>query len=196
MKDELYYDDTTVGKVLGVLIRNGHTNAEASRIVGEMQNLGLKFREPIPEGYESEHPDHPDAELNVTVNTGPELTEWIERQQEERRAWAVTASVETLRYADQWTAETLVDMAGKLEAFVKGPEPEDPDLHDQDALDLFYVLYAEDAQAGVEFMRSHGFEDAPTEEQVVEAAEKLLDRMSKNGIRLKNGEKFERLDES
>lgn len=183
-------NDLNKGRVARILIRNGHTNAEATKIVDELDLEGLL----PPEQEESEkYPDHPDAELNVTVNTGPELTEWIERQQEERRAWAVTASVETLRYADQWTAETLVDMAGKLEAFVKGPEPEDPDLHDQDALDLFYVLYAEDAQAGVEFMRSHGFEEAPTEEQVVEAAEKLLDRMSKNGIRLKNGEKFERL---
>lgn len=165
------------GRVFRVLIRNGHTNADAVKIIDELETEGL-LRDAI------------------------ESKEWVERQEEERRAWAVNTAVEYAR-GRQGVRVNLVGLARDIEEFVIGPEKEDPDLHDQDALDQFFVLYAEDAAAGIEFMSECFVQDeekrqyvpfeGPTDEQVNQAAENLLDKMSKAGVRLKNGEKFERL---
>lgn len=190
--------DHTINQATGVLVRNGHTNAEAARIIDELADLGLLFEtsgDPVAE-------EKSDASIDVTVNTGPELKEWIEHQEGERRAWAITTAIDHMTTWNNVRKDDVVKLAREIEEFVKGPEKEDPDLHDQDALDQFYALYAEDAQNGVEFMRVAYIDGpdgraipfpAPTDEDVAQAAENLLDKMSMSGIRLKNGEKFERL---
>lgn len=125
------------------------------------------------------------TEFSAEVDAQPK--EWVERQEEERRAWAINSAIEYARHTGN--PVSLTGLAEQIVDFVKGPETVDPDLHDQDSVDLFYVLYAEHAEPGLEYLRNAGGNllAIPIPEEVQEAAEQLLDKMTKNGIRLRPG---------
>lgn len=123
---------------------------------------------------------------------GPELTEWIEKQEEERRAWAVSTVIELFKSADVWNSDKLIPMAGDIEAFVKGPETEDPDLHDQDAFDTWGVVMTEQI---AETLYGNSVSDLTDQERnyIETKLDDTSDKLTKAGVRFKNGEKFERL---
>lgn len=175
--ENLTHNELTLDKVHQVLLRAGHERDQIPGIISDFQNEGILFRE-----REEETDEKFDAELCTTE----EPREWIERQEEERRAWAIGEAIRVIREADTWDVEALIETAKSIEAFVKGPQ-EDPDLHDQDALDAVYTFYAEDAKAGVEYLGSLGVHQ-PTAEEIEQAATNLIDKLTKAGVRFKRGQ--------
>lgn len=108
--------------------------------------------------------------------------EWIERQEEERRAWAVGQSVEILQHADSWDQSTIIDLAKQIVNYVKG---ENADLNDVAATDAFYLIAGTRLEQFMEVVH----EDLP--EAIEEFFIDLVDELAKNGVRLKDGEKLE-----
>lgn len=114
----------------------------------------------------------------------PDPLEWIEHQDQERRAWAIGETLRSIQYATTWDADTVIDMAGKIEAFVIGNQ-EDPDLHDQDALDNVAVSVA----------KVLGWTAMPEDEAEAWDRTRILDTIelecTKAGVRFKNGKVLE-----
>lgn len=136
------------------------------------------------------------AELCTTEADAKEQPqEWIERQEEERRAWAIGEANDHLKQQPTpgTTGSALLKLAGEIEAFVKGPQ-EDLDLHDQDAFDTWGVVMTEQLAEMLYREPPSGMTDQ--QRDYVEARlNDFSDSLTKSGVRLKNGEKFERLDE-
>ena len=106
--------------------------------------------------------------------------EWIERQEEERRAWAIGQSVEILQHADSWDQSTIIDLAKQIVNYVKG---ENADLNDVAATDAFYLIAGE--------MLEEFDEVEHSTEEIEDFLIKVVDRLAKEGVRLKDGEKLE-----
>lgn len=134
---------------------------------GKARNVAEQLLSRIREEIGSE-----DLECNTLAE---QPKEWIERQQEERRAWAIGEAVRVVR---EWPdgGETLIPLAEKIEAFVKKGTDEESDLNDVAATDTFYMVAAEMFFDGVEM----------TEEQN-EILIALVDKLAKHGVRLKDG---------
>jgi len=190
-QENLYHDENTMGKVYAVLLHAGHTNAEISGIVSEFQNAGILFRERGPEVIpEPVHEDHPAAQTEDTE--GPQLSEWIERQAEERRAWAISTAIEHLKEYTSFNQDTVIELAGKIEAFVIGPPKEDPDLHDQDAFDTWGVVMTEQLSA-IHFLKKPSEPIDEERARIETLLNEWSDSLTKQGVRFKNGEVFDRL---
>lgn len=101
-----------------------------------------------------------------------EPKEWVERQEEERRAWAVSSAIEA-------GAADIIGEADKLVKFVKGDK--DEDLHDQEALDAFHV---ELASVIVDEVANDG--RTVTSEWLSGVTDKAQDAITEAGVRLKN----------
>lgn len=193
MLDITQYDEDTLSTVYRVLMAYGLTQAAASDAISGLQNEGIVFRERVVgEGlYITD--ENPNAKVDATegpVNAQPK--EWIERQEEERRAWAVNTACAAIEHASAWSTNSLIELAGKIEAYVKGPEKEDPDLHDQDAFDTWGVVMTEQLS---EMLFSKSTADLTDQERdFIEARlNDFSDSLTKQGVRFKNGERFDRL---
>lgn len=151
------------GEIPGWLVDAGFSSNDATLIIRTLAERGVFL---------------------TTEDPTEQLKEWIERQEEERRAWAMGSAIETLKYASAWDGDTLVQLAGKFEAFVIGNQ-EDPDLHDQDALDNFAVSAA----------KVMGWVGPPEDEAEAWDRSRILDALelecTKAGVRFKNGKVLE-----
>lgn len=113
------------------------------------------------------------AEVKEEVVTA-EPKEWIERQDQERRAWAIGSATEVLRMADAWDQNALIALSKQIVDYVKG---ESGDLHDTEALDAFHVeLTAVLIDEGLD-LDSEEFLDLTTKAQ---------DAITTAGVRFKN----------
>lgn len=102
--------------------------------------------------------------------------EWIEQQEQERRAWAVNAAVE-------WNASDIVQTATEIVEFVKAPI-ENPDLNDVQATDTFYLVMGEKIGDQEDWMATMSVE-------VSEFLIDCVDALAKEGVRLKDGKRLE-----
>lgn len=108
--------------------------------------------------------------------------EWIEHQEEERRAWAVNTAIEHIRTWDEVSHGDVLKLAGEIVTFVKGEEKKD--LNDVDAQDTFYAVMAEKIE-------EHFDEGVMTDAALSEALIDIVDALAKAGVRLKDGERTE-----
>lgn len=141
--------------------------ATAEAIIHTLQRNGIYLT--------TENPDAPE------VTEAEQPKEWIERQEEERRAWAIGTAVEHLSNPGHRHDGELIPLAEKIEAYVKGNQ-EDPDLHDQDALDNW----------GVVMTACVNETDIPTNVFEHEVwLNNLQNELTKAGVRFKNGKVLE-----
>lgn len=152
-------------KIQQLFIGDNWSPAMAEEIVYTLQRNGFYITTEDPDAKDSPETEAP--------------KEWIERQEEERRAWAIGEAVRYLRELPG-TGEELVNVAAEIEKFVKGSQ-EDPDLHDQDALDNVAVSVA----------KVLGWTEPPETEAEGADRTRILDTIelecTKAGVRFKNG---------
>lgn len=144
---------------------------DAPKMLQALRDTGIYFGRPTS-------PD-PVEEKDAPAETEAPK-EWIEHQEEERRAWAVS---EAVRVAREWPdgGEALVPLAEKIVTFVKGSNP---DFNDVEAMDEFYLTMNEAIELEFE-------EGIKTEEQVHEFLVNTVDTLVKRGVRLKDGKRLE-----
>lgn len=166
MKQLIEIDEQTNEEVKRVLERFA---GDVDRTVQVLGDIGIHFGRITT-------PDVQEANETPAVE---QPKEWIERQEEERRAWAIGRSVEILQHADSWDQSTIIDLAKQIVNYVKG---ENADLNDVAATDAFYLVVGEMLEE----------REASDDIQLIEDfLIKVVDRLAKEGVRLKDGEKLE-----
>lgn len=165
-----YYDENTMAKVDQALTKCGYGVGDRTEIISEIQNAGILFRERSEEAIRPK--------------------EWIERQEEERRAWAINTSADIIKTADIWDEDSLINMAAKIEAFVKGSSDEDPDLHDQDAFDTWGLVTLE-LLSEVLFQKMTPDLANEQRDYIEDRLTDLSDALTKSGVRFKTGKVIE-----
>lgn len=164
-----YYDENTMAKVDQALTKCGYGVGDRTEIISEIQNAGILFRERGEEVHAASK-------------------EWIERQEEERRAWAVSTAVEYARHSDGPVG--IVGLAGQIEEFVKGSSDEDPDLHDQDAFDTWGLVTLE-LLSEVLYQKMTPDLTNQQRDYIEARLTDLSDALTKSGVRFKTGKVIE-----
>lgn len=146
----------------------GFSAQDASLIEGVFVEKGVYLTTEDPDAKDAPEKEQPQ--------------EWIERQ-EERRAWAIGESVRYLRDTIEADSANLISTATAIEAFVKGDQ-EDPDLHDQDALDNFGVVMTQ-------ILTDDLAEGIKSDAHLEMALNHIQNQLTIAGVRFKNGKVLE-----
>lgn len=139
---------------------------DAPATLQALRDTGIYFGRPTT-------PDPVETDVKPVETEQPK--EWIEQQEEERRAWAIGSAIEILQHADSWDQSTIIDLAKQIVEYVKG---ENSDLNDVVATDTFYMV------VGEMFEERESSDDIQLLEDFLI---KVVDRLAKEGVRLKDG---------